>query len=661
MNDSASTSGRFRRNTRPRGSAARFVGLVAVIGVFAVTFSPGPSASAATPAPRLWTDSGANTLRGNAPGYLVGYRDRYCPAGKPIPATLTLAQALANARTFVVGLAAQAAVNAFTRSSTATSAIQSRAAAVGMFADRKPVPALLALLRVHELQPTDPSILASIAALLNILGHPKEAYVISKAADAMKTTPLPAMGISGQATLLNNEGHALLGLRRWADAERVLRQAVTLAPELSEAKVNLAIALLCQQEDEDAVKFFRAGQYRRPYHMVDVSPYPPFDTAPVASEVFDLSHGVTGTLPAINIPSTWDKNNGQPAEAIWAGLMQEWVDHLHYYYALEQKLESEIDWLHMDPRAKRRFYQVVSAVYQVHSQPQIKPLYDKVDQIRDEIQHFLGTYFSGGNPPTGTLWDLMQARNTWPECSGGTIEACNARWQRECSTMNASQHAIWLPLMQAYDQANRRLFAASYRFQSAVVANLADPKLHQLAMVYVKEDWTEYEQILVRLNAWAVALRWSNCPAEPPTENPKTDDGSLKNPTACAPELKGVKLSVKLGDFVKFSANCEQIGFEVATKSDILWVGLFAEGSFNFVNGSGTIFAGVKAGGKIPETQTGVSAKEGFYLTVGSSGIKDIGMRVTTTGAFGAASGPIVEMRGPGYQISWASQTITFL
>jgi len=56
-----------------------------------------------------------------------------------------------------------------------------------------------------------------------------------------------------------------------------------------------------------------------------------------------------------------------------------------------------------------------------------------------------------------------------------------------------------------------------------------------------------------------------------------------------------------------------------------------------------------------------VSAKEGLYLTIGSSGIRDVGMRVSTSGSYGLAGGPTVDMKGPGYQISWVSQTITFL
>jgi hypothetical protein len=53
-------------------------------------------------------------------------------------------------------------------------------------------------------------------------------------------------------------------------------------------------------------------------------------------------------------------------------------------------------------------------------------------------------------------------------------------------------------------------------------------------------------------------------------------------------------------------------------------------------------------------------AKEGVYFTVGGGGIEDLGLRVSTTGAFGLAAGPTVEMRGPQFQFSFVSQTITF-
>src|SRR4051812_39468595 len=280
--------------------------LVAVTMAFSSVLAIGlPRPASAAPAPRLWTFAGALTVQSpdSVGSQLVAQRPTLCPAGKPIASSMTLTQALASARQTVIGLAGSSAVKAFDTSSTATSAVQSRAAAVGMFVDRKPVPSLLAMLRTHQLVPNDPTILSSISALLNILGHPKESLAVAKAADAMAAAPLSPMGISGQAILLNNEGEALLQLRRWADAERLLRQAVTLSPELSEAKVNLAVALLCQQKDEDAVKYYRLGRYRQHYDLVAQGTDPSAPSAPVISEVLDLSHGVSGTYPTFRIPA----------------------------------------------------------------------------------------------------------------------------------------------------------------------------------------------------------------------------------------------------------------------------------------------------------------------------------------------------------------------
>jgi tetratricopeptide (TPR) repeat protein len=365
-----------------------------------------PAAKAATPPPPvLWSFSAADKYPGNADGTLIFLRDRYCPPGKPIATSLTPTKALANARAIVVTMAGAKAVSAFDHSSSAATATAARSAAVGLFADRKPVPALLALLRVHQLQPADPSILSSIAALLNILGHPQEAFAIAKAADAMPAPPGQAMGISGQAMLLNNEGHAMLGLRRWADAERVLRQAVALAPELSEAKVNLAIALLCQHEDEDAVKFFRAGQYRRAYTMVQVTDLPTPEYAPAASQAFDLSHGAKGELPLIRIPDTWGEEN--LADPVWARLDQEWSAKLQALGNLENQIDGQIDWAHMPRWVSDRYYQVMQAAYTSDAQPQIKRLNDKWLAAWDAIEPFFSAYYhteNGQGPACSPTW-----------------------------------------------------------------------------------------------------------------------------------------------------------------------------------------------------------------------------------------------------------------
>jgi tetratricopeptide (TPR) repeat protein len=654
------------RAGRVASSMATGMILVLVLTLLASAFlGPGRADAATAPAPRLWTYSGESAVDASgALSRLIQMRDSYCPAGKPIPSNMTLAQALASAKQVVVDLAGTKAVAAFEHSATARSAVQSRAAAAGMFAGKKTVAALLALLRTNELEPNDPTTLSSISALLNILNRPKESLAMAKAADALRTAPDSPMGISGQAVLLNNEGHAMLELRRWADAERLLRQSATLSPELSEAKVNLAIALLCQQEDDEAVRFFRAGMYRRPYHLVQTSDQPGAQSIPEADQVLDVSHGANGMFPSVRIPPTWLENNGSfPDKAgltQWDPLFQEYSDFMDRMWQLDKDLSAKVDWAHIDPKVFQRFSRILILGTTAYRQPQIAPLAAAERKAQDDLDQFIGSY---GSFQDGKLAELYKSKDTWPECHGpnSSTEACDARWDTECSNFNTTEHSHWLPLMQAWDSAARTYYRANYRLWTAIVSNLADPLLHRIAYVELhREDWVMYYQELFNLSRWAEYLGFSNCHPSSPTADAELDQGSAPTTPACPAFLKGVKFAVKIGDFVKFSANCEQFGLEVASKSDVLWVGGFAEASYNFVKGTGTIFAGMKGGGKIPETNVSVSAKEGLYLTIGADGIHDAGMRVSTTGSFGLVGGPTVDMKGFQYDISFVSQTITF-
>jgi hypothetical protein len=216
--------------------------------------------------------------------------------------------------------------------------------------------------------------------------------------------------------------------------------------------------------------------------------------------------------------------------------------------------------------------------------------------------------------------------------------------------------------MHAYDTALRKYESARYRYESAVVANIAEPHLRAFLAAYQQQRWwLDYPSEILELWRWSIKLQSSACHPDAALEaNPQTDDGSTDDPKTCAQVLAGVKFSVKLGDYLKVSANCEQIGLEVAGGSSIPWVGGFGEGSFNFVKGKGTVFLGVKEALKIPATGIGVSAKEGLYFTVGGGGVEDLGLRVSTSGAFGLAAGPTVDLKGPQFQFSFVSQTVTF-
>jgi hypothetical protein len=651
-------------NVRAAGKPFRFRSIAALAVVIATVFAVASSASAdeartTTPPPRLWSFGSAYDV--DSPqavlARFIANRDTYCPGGKPIAVTTSLAQALASARQYVITQAGASAVSAFDRSAAARSATESRAAAVMAFADRKPLPALLALLRTHQLLPKDPSILASISAVLNVLGLAKQSFAVAKAADAMATVPHSVMGISGQAILLNNEGHAMLLLRQWAAAEKVLRQAVALAPELSEAKVNLALALLCQQQDQEAVRFYRLGQYRRAYTMVQEGSDPSAPSVPVTDQVFDLSQGVNASYPSLTIPTSWQGNNTIAASDQWEALNEQAVQNSFARAAHTEQLRQQVPFGSFSLLETYRYLSIKAAIDNSTKQPTLAALRNTWVAAGPTLDAFYQSY-------SNKVATLSNARNTWPQCvfPTGSQQACDARWTSECTQLNDSSQAAWLPLMHAYDRALRKYESARYRYESAVVANVAEPHLHDYLAAYQQQGWwLDYPSEILYERAWAIKLWGSNCHPEAPLEpNPQTDDGSNDNPKNCSQVLAGVKFAVKLGDYIKVSANCEQVGLEVAATGSIPWLGGFAEGSINFVKGTSTIFAGAKEAVKLPGTGIGVSAKEGVYLTLGGDGLEDVGLRVSTTGAFGLAAGPTVEMKGPQFQISFVSRTITF-
>jgi len=421
--------------------------------------------------------------------------------------------------------------------------------------------------------------------------------------------------------------------------------------------VNLALALLCQHEDEESVRFYRLGQYRKPYSLVQLGSDPSSPSVPVTDQVLDLSQGVSASYPSLVIPTSWQGNNTIAASDQWEALDEAAVQASFARAAHTTQLQQQVRFDLMSVFEMLRYLSIKAAIDNSTAQPALKALRDTWLAGGPRLDAFYQSY-------SQNLAALSSSKNTWPECVGpnATPQSCKARWTTECSQLNDSSQSAWLPLMHAYDTALRKYESARYRYESAVVANIAEPHLRAFLAAYQQQRWwLDYPSGLIFERAWSIKLWGSNCHPEAPLEpNPQTDDGSNDNPRSCAQLLAGVKFSVKLGDFIKLSSNCEQVGLEVAAPSSIPWVGGFAEGSINFVKGKSTIFAGAKEAVKLPGTGIGVSAKEGVYFTMGGGGLEDVGLRVSTSGAFGLAAGPTVDMKCPQFQLSFVSQTITF-
>ena len=105
-------------------------------------------------------------------------------------------------------------------------------------------------LRVLEKRPRDADALYNLGALAAFLNAPNEALALLSASEANGGPTVSFY--PARAQLLTTRGYALMEVGRSADAEKVLREAVKLAPQFSEANRNLAAALGNQKKCAEA-------------------------------------------------------------------------------------------------------------------------------------------------------------------------------------------------------------------------------------------------------------------------------------------------------------------------------------------------------------------------------------------------------------------------
>jgi len=117
----------------------------------------------------------------------------------------------------------------------------------------------------HDNDEDEASPLLSLAGLANSQGLPHVALALLEAADKAKVNDVDApAGISKRASWLNNQGHALILLSEYDDAETVLQQALALSPEMSEAARNLVYVLLKQDRRDEARALMPRVAFRLP-------------------------------------------------------------------------------------------------------------------------------------------------------------------------------------------------------------------------------------------------------------------------------------------------------------------------------------------------------------------------------------------------------------
>lgn len=515
-------------------------------------------------------------------------------------------------------------------------------------AAKSPRGALALLLAQQRAKPKDAMTLVNLAGVLTLSGLPREAIaVLDRAGELGK---LPNLGgVPGQALALTNRGHAFLGLGRWSEAQAPLKQALALAPDLSEARMNLSKALLCSGDVAGATRELRVALRRTVApegsdliltedtpgtHGDALMPREQASTRRSAKALFDMTRGATFTLPQLKLPL-----NRQEAVV------------LHKKYeALEREGRGVLNGLQaratavnlsqvLDPGELRWFRLVNGAITTSVFEPEVWPAYQSAYRAH---------------------YDMLKARPALTDARNRAIErgfralsapvTCEMK-KKVYDDAEQTYMDAFRPYVKGQEQAMARFVAARVKFETALAANLPNPQVRaaKRAAIEASAKSSFYGPVVFG------AILLSDVNDLDVTCGGATPDVPLDlaalptlDTDPCGGALSSAKLKSKVpspalkasGLGVSFALSCKKIDIELSTSSLLGtdWLGGFAAASLDW-NGNATLFTGVKAELKLPKgvpATGGVGAKEGVYIKFGPGGIQDAGMRVELKGSLGA-------------------------
>jgi hypothetical protein len=506
----------------------------------------------------------------------------------------SLSSALAAARRFVAAHSKGSARHKLDNSSFGRHEHRAEAFASAALLDQRPQAALEALLDAHHSAPHDPLPLVDAAPILTEAGLPRDALAFVAAASSLKAERHPPLGIDVKALALNNKGDALLALGRFKQAGKALRQALHRAPLLTEADINLAAADLCAGKPKSAGTFLAAGGRRQNFDEVQDAGTPPSQREnPPASEVFDLSQGISGAqLPDLPYPS-------DPTQA---------PSYYDFYFNDQspkfqnetQAIAAEGNQLGNQRRAHplnaltdRRTIQIMGAISNAEADPALKPLADAYYTARAQVDQF------------------------------------NANYDPYVSCYATSRHTQYKGLQQQLSQAVRDFYTAWYRHVTGLEANLKDPISHAIAANAIRHSANAYfgNDLLERAEQWVFYEFGERNTCYTPAATSPQDPAALSTPPAA-------KCPEKLMEVVNFAASfipgadvsfdCEKVTIEVSTEGVL---GAFGRATLNR-KGEVTIFGGPKASVSVRGLGS-ATFQDGIYVRFDSSGnVSDVGGRV---------------------------------
>jgi tetratricopeptide (TPR) repeat protein len=554
-------------------------------------------------------------------------------AGKPVSGSRTFSQAIAEAKA-IEDKAGKAAVRKVD-SSRDTSPPIAEVDATRALTNANPVGALAALMAAYGKNPKNATVLRDLGSMLAQLDQPLDALALFGQADKVGGAVQHPMGISETATELNDRGYALLELNRWAAAGTELAKAVADAALLSEAKLNLGTALLCQGKVGQAAKMIFAGSRRNTFKKLDSDVD---ETIVPAAEIIDVSHGHSGTWPSIKYPSNMDDvdKDGNTFSKDESDEFLTAVDE-------SKKVADLLASVTLPPISQRRIDDLESlAGDDVAGGWAGKQ--QAAAAAETAVNNFIDHTFAGGGTAEAELNSIM--------AGGGS--PCAAQ-RPQMRAWLSSQTGQFHGLIEAWDSALRSEWMTESRWASAVDANIATPAINKAFTYGLDEGKQAYLQELnVAAETWSSDTvgdddMFGDCQdvLGPDQSDPA---GSLDRIDLCTQKLARVNWSLSFGGIFRIKVNCERV--EISGSEPGL-VGVFGKLTIKST-GEVTAMVGVKAGFDLGPVTAGVQA--GVYVSANSTQFTDVGI---TANAKAETTGPTIDplnLTGPS-----ATATVSFV
>ncbi len=553
-------------------------------------------------------------------------------AGKPVSGSRTFSRAIAEAKS-IEDKAGRGAVRTVDTSRDTKPAIAELDAARAL-TNANPVGALAALMAAYGKNPENATVLRDLGSMLAQLGQPLEALAVFGQADKAGGAVEHPMGISETATELNDRGYALLQLRRWKAAGAELAKAAADAPLLSEAKLNLGSALLCQGKTGQAAKMIFAGSRRNTFKKLDSDGD---ETLVPAAEVIDVSHGHAGTWPSITYPSTMDDidKDGDTFDKFKGDEFTTAVDET-------QKAASLLESVPLPPISQDRVNDLEALAGDEVAGGWASEE-KSATAAGKAVSNFIDGTFEGGGTEEAELDAITGA--------GGSPCAVQKPEMRAWLT---TQTGIFHGDIEAWDSDLRAEWMTQSRWISAVEANIITPAINQ---AYTYDLDAAKQNYLVDLNF--AAETWSSDTVGADDSFGDCEDvlgpdqsdpaGSLDRIDLCSQKLSRVNWQLSFGDIFRIKVNCERVEI---TGSEPGLVAVFGKLTIR-ATGEVTAMVGVKAGFNLGPVSAGVQA--GVYVSATSTQFTDVGITATAK-AETAGSGEPLNLMGPS-----ATATVSFV